>query len=123
MNLNQNKETWAKCLKANKGGSFLDGIVLATLIQDKSHSIEDWTTLFGDWKESATEMGLNEDKKKMLMYSSYLSTYNLGMKTESKKRDQKAASKEMETTEEVSSAFSGISQLGTKENSRSSVSK
>ncbi|CAI2374259.1 unnamed protein product [Moneuplotes crassus] len=105
MSLSKTKQTWTKCMQATEKGTFLDGLVLATLIQDQSHSIEDWASLFQDWKESASEMGLNEDKQKLLMYSSFLLTYNLGKHRENmKKRDYKKLDKNMEGADSSTSA-------------------
>ncbi|CAI2374085.1 unnamed protein product [Moneuplotes crassus] len=106
--MTKNKEIWTKLVEKGKKGTFLDGLVLGTLVQDQSHSIEDWASLFEDWKESANEMGLDEDKKKLLMYSSFLLTYNLGKNRESmKKRDYKKAEKNIEGTN-TSDLFSHV---------------
>jgi hypothetical protein len=100
MSLSTNKELWSMCVENKSGESFLDGLVLGSLVHDDSHSPEEWMALFDDWKNSATEMGLDNDNKKISMYSAYLKTYNKGKETEYlRKRELKSILKQRDSTE------------------------
>jgi len=83
----QLKDLWTTCLKTAKGGQFVDGLVLGTLVRELTHGTEEsqqdeQMSMFQDWQQSIDEMGFEDDKKKILMYSTYLTTYYRGKKTD-----------------------------------------
>ena len=93
------KDLLTKCTKSIDGGSFVDGLVLGVLLKSDVGTTDTLIDLFSEWKDSAKDMEVVEDDKKIFMYISYLTTFTKGRllpSTESvlsdgslKKRDEK----------------------------------
>lgn len=77
--------------------------------------------MFDEWKTSATEMGLDNDTKKISLYSAYLKAYNKGKETEHlKKRELKGILKQRDSTDSKNEC-ANISKQETEEYSEESL--
>lgn len=96
------KETLLKCIESISSGTFVDGLTLGMMVMKEQGNLEDIIELIQDWKQSAEDMEITQDRKKIFMYIAYLMTYTKGKVAATpkdsherplKKREEKALAK------------------------------
>lgn len=75
---NHLKDLLLKSVASVGDGTFVDGLVLGLLLSSDTDSTDTLLDLFGEWRDSARDMELTEDKKKLFMYVAYFMTYTKG---------------------------------------------
>ena len=67
-----------KCINSIGEGSFIDGLALGVLLKSDIGTTDAMIDMFSEWRDSARDMEVVQEEKKMYMYIAYLMTYTKG---------------------------------------------